>query len=463
MCALGRHAEVDLLEVAVVGLDACGQSEWASTHLRGQLQSVGVLRQAEPAQGHRPGRRDPLRELCGRTAREIVPPAVEAREDVGWNSEDRGPGGRARLARVADQAHDRIGAGARTQRPVVGERGRFQDVLALGVVLLQREVERHREGRLVLLVADERRAVRGGEESEPEADHEEGDCRRAASRVPSEGKTREPDREAPSPGRALQETERGPEHSHADDGGHEHDEPGEEQEHHSCSLTAGQGLRIGASPGQRENDGRQRAGGGDVEQADAGTARPGSRPERREQQESNDQGDDDGRHEPPARHDRVRQNRPGRRACSSCQRRASGGSGGPAQERARQGDRSRLSSEDEGQLPARGAVPDQPARGSLGLTRSARGGEEDEGQQQGSRFASDQEQSAAGDAGRVARRLDLVHGTLERKEVRARTQAGACLLDARRERAHLPRVDVPGLERHDPGIRPIRVLDQRKA
>src|SRR6266545_5918567 len=153
------------------------------------------------------GRSDPAGELPPRTVREVAPPAAESRENVGRNAEDGRAGGRPRLACVSDQTDDRIGAGAGTQRPVVGERGCLKHVLALGIVLLQSEVERHREGCLVCLVAYERRAVRGGEECKPEADDEEGDRGRAASRVPSEGDTCEPDGEAASARRALQKSE----------------------------------------------------------------------------------------------------------------------------------------------------------------------------------------------------------------------------------------------------------------
>ena len=117
-------------------------------------------------------------------------------------------------------------------------------------VLLDRVVERNLERGAIRVAPDQRRAVRGGEDCEPDADADEDDRNSGRPRCPCQQEQRELERERTPRSRPLGGAKDGLEDACDHDRSDERDQAREQHQHDSSALARGEGLRVGSTDAQ---------------------------------------------------------------------------------------------------------------------------------------------------------------------------------------------------------------------
>ena len=165
--------------------------------------------------------------------------------------------------------------------------------------------------------------------------------------------------------------------------------------------------------------------------------------------------------EPAAREHRVAQQRRDRLAAPSGDRAAATAEPASQPTSAPQSAIAADSANDEkADLPAaRAAREESPARARLHVGPQPRRHQHREGEQQRHGLAAEQEQAAAGDRRRVGRRASSSSvGAVSSKPKARALERRARLLDPRRQCVGRPRADRATLERHDPAVAAVRVV-----
>ncbi len=207
--------------------------------------------------------------------REVAAP-VEPRE-VARRDAEHGHGTAVERRRLSLEPHDRDRV---ERRRVCGaDRRRVGDEPR---ILFDRVVERNLERGAIRVVADQRRAVRGREDREADADAHEDDCDRGRPGSPREREQRKLERERPPGRRPFAGAEHRLQHARDHDRGDERDQSRQQHQHDPGALARRERLRVGSSDREGDEHRDERAGGGDIcdrdrQPADRDGAAPGSR------------------------------------------------------------------------------------------------------------------------------------------------------------------------------------------
>ena len=131
-------------------------------------------------------------------------------------------------------------------------------------VLLEHVRRRDGEARLLGLAALERRAVRDREQRDADAEHEEDDREQHLAGRARERQEREPDGRRRTPSRPLEQAQHRREQARDGDGEHEEHEARQEEQQHAGSVAGRERAGVRLSAREREQDGAERAEGGNV-------------------------------------------------------------------------------------------------------------------------------------------------------------------------------------------------------
>ncbi len=348
---------------------------------------------------------------------------------------------------------------------VGGTRGAVQDRNELGEVLGEHERGRNGIGRLVVLAAQEGGAIADGEERETEARHQKGRRDRRMSGVAGKRRGGEAQRDRPAAPGAAGEPQRRPEQPRGRDRGCEDDQRGNEQQERAGAAAAACELRGPDRPAcPAHEDDRDRPDRRDIErrQREPAQLRRGGA-DGRVEQDARDGGErkragDAARREQPVPDDVA-----GRRARAVSGDRRHGPAGDGACDRGGDGDRQRFGEGEQLHLPTPSAEPGQAAPCVCDVSAQRCSGKDRERKQQGTAFASEQQQPP----GRGGRRPC---GRGERAGRRGHLELVGARLDLRRqplhprsERVDRPRVHVTAPDRHEPAVGAIEGLELGRA
>ena len=352
-------------------------------------------RQREPPADRERGRAQsdvaPGRDRAGeggeRLGCEVVPPAADGRDAVRRQAEERERRSGRDVARQAEHGRRRSG--------IAVERGAVQDRHELGQILGEDERRRHCEARLVLLPAQEGRAVGDGEERQAEARDEERRGDRGVSRVAGQRRRGEPQRDRAAPAGAAERAQRRREQARRDDRGGEDDQRRHEQQERARPAAARQLLRVDRAARPADEHDGDRAERSNIERRHGqpaelhGRARAPSRRGaalRRSRRRSRPA-------RPPRREKRVHDDVADRRAGSRRDERGDATADDPADDGPGSREGERLGERVQLDLPAPRTEPDEAAArvGDVAAQRSCR--EDREGEQQCAALAAEQEQA----------------------------------------------------------------------
>ncbi len=254
--AAGRGAETDPREEAVRVEDDRGEGDGAAAKRVLELERSRAGRDLRATQRRCRGRLDAVHDLPPRERREAVAPAVERRDRIGRNAENRELPDVARARRPAED-----GGHVRAERLVARDRSGLErrDEPRGREVLAHREVARHGVRGLLGDPVVERRAVDDREEPQSQARHQERDGDGGPPRAAGEGERREPHVDPTAAGGALEETQAGDEEAGRGDRDDEGDEAGQEQEQRSRPAALAERARVGVAAREGEDDGEERA------------------------------------------------------------------------------------------------------------------------------------------------------------------------------------------------------------
>ena len=397
-----------------------------------------------------------MRELARGLGREVAAP-VESREIVRREAEERhrAPVERRRLSLEADDRHR---VEARGVRGADGRRVRDEPR-----VLLDRVVERDLERGAIGVVPDQRRAVGGREDREPDADADEDDRDRGRPGSAREREQRELERERAPGGGPLARAKHRLQHAGDHDRGDERDQSRKQHEHDPGALARGERLRVRSSDREGDEHRYERAGGGDVGDRDRQPAdRDGPRPGAEVEDERPEHGDGEHQLDCGHRGDRPRDDRAGRCVRRFGERQRGDGSEQPAEQGRGHDDERGLGQRREPRLRAGRAERVEPSRARAGASPEPRGREEDEREQQDDRLAADEQEPPAGDP-RLRARVRECDGRRRQREVRrARLERSARAADPGQEAVDVPASDIVRPERRDPSVRAERVPERRQ-
>ena len=372
---------------------------------------------------------------------EVAAPPARLRQRCRGHAEERE--GR----RGGDIAREPQDGRRRGPVPAVENRDELREVLVGDVR------GRDGEGGLVLLAADQRRAICEGEEGEAQARNQERRRHRRAARVPGQREGGQPERERPAAADAADPAER--RHEQAD-GRHrcgEGDESGNE-EHERLRAAAGRERRgIDRAPRGPDDDDRNRGKPRDVERRQgqpAGLQR--GRAHREVEQQRRGGGGARGGEQPAAREQGMLDDRPGGRARPGRRRRGDGPADQPADDRAAERDRTGLAERAQLDLPAARTGPQQAPSSARHLPPQRGRGKNRECEQQRARLAAEQQETPRRDARGRDRRGQLVRRRRHLEPVGAGRQLGPEIRDAVGVRSHRPGVDVARLDRDEPRV-----------
>ena len=179
---------------------------------------------------------------------EIGTPAADARDAIRWKSEKRERRSRRHVAGQAE--HLRRAPGVAVERRAVQDRHQLREVLR------EHERRRDRVARFVVLAAQQGRAVRDGEQGEPEARDEERGGDRGVARIACQRRRSEAQRDRAAAARAAKCAQRRRKQTRGDHGGRKDDQGRHQQQERARAAAARQLLRVdGAARPADEDDG----------------------------------------------------------------------------------------------------------------------------------------------------------------------------------------------------------------
>ena len=303
--------------------------------------------------------------------REVAAP-VEPRE-VARRDAEHGHGAAVERRRLSLEPHDRDRVERRRVRGA--DRRRVGDEPR---ILFDRVVERNLERGAIRVVADQRRAVRGREDREPDADADEDDCDRGRPGSPREREQRQFERERPPGRRPFAGAEHRLQHASDHDRGDERDQSRQQHQHDPGALARRERLRVGSSDREGDEHRDERASGGDICDRDRQPAdRDGPRPGADVEDESPEHGDGEHQLDRGHRRDRPRDDRAGRGVRPLGERQRGDRPEQPAEQGRGDDDERRFGQGGESRLPARRAERVEPSRARTrcrGGDASPRGG-----------------------------------------------------------------------------------------
>ena len=453
--------QLELDEVAPLRLDA--RHQHGGRALGGELERRRVRREHRPPRRGVPLRLDPCGQRLRGERREVAAPAVQRRDRIRVEAEHRDPGPAACLAGVAREPQHGLDLHVVAERCELLGRGGLPDPDEAREVLPQREVERHREGGLLLLPAGEGRPVALREDGEPDADQQEGGRDGGVARMPGEGERCEAEGGRAASRQPLQEQERGAQQPRADDRRDEGDEAGQEDERHRRPRLGRERLLVEVAPEQRQDD----DGEGPQRRGVDGRERPASQGERPRPQGGEEDERESGRHrgrgeEPGAGERGVREDLADRRSGPGGDGRAGKRAEGPAGRRSGNGDGRGLRAGVERELPAARPEPGEAPPRRLGVAPHAHGGEDGEGEEQGRGLAAHEQEPPRGHVARFGGCAQLLDRSRELERARRRLQGRPGARDVAGQLVDLPGPHRSRLQRRHPGVAAVHVLERRR-
>ena len=419
-----------------------------------------------PRRRHRPGRREPLRQLGRRARREVT----RATRRSAAARARRGPRRRCRSRRSPPGCSRPGGSRARPVRPDgASARPPGSAPYRTGTSCDRSSWTTASAGTAYAAWSSwPRTSVERydlGEEREPDRDDDEADRDRRVPGPAREAERRQAERERVPGHRALQQPQAGREQPRRGHGGREPDERGQQEQHDAGAVVGKQvgRCRRRLAPARPRPSRPHRAPRRRAARASAPAPRPGARSERRRARAPPPrQAPAQGRCRGPRARNGGAARRPARRYGPATAV-ATAEPGDPPHERAAERHRRRLGDDEQPDLPATGAAGEKPPPRRVHIRPKPRRRQHREGEQERDGLAAEQQQPPAGDRRLVSGGAQLVQRSSDREAERLGLEHRLRVLDPVGQSVDRPRPDRAALEGHDPAVAAVRVVQPRRA